>query len=103
MEELGRGAMGRVFRARHRPTSALRAIKVLDGVPDVEALARFQREAESLARAGEGAVRIHECGVAGRRLFFVMDLVPGGSLRDRLKRAGGKLAWRDAVELIVLI
>src|SRR5256885_2382832 len=87
--ELGRGGTGRVYRARHRPTGAIRAVKVIEGAVDEEALARFRREAEALARlGGAGVLVVHEAGVERGRLWLAMDLATGGSLRERLVREG---------------
>jgi hypothetical protein len=101
--ELGRGGMGRVLRARHRPTGAIRALKVLDRVDDgLELLDRFRREAETIARAGgEGVVAVHETGVEDGHLYLVMDLMSGGSLKAKIAR--GPLPWREALSLIVPI
>jgi hypothetical protein len=97
--ELGRGAFGRVYRARHRPTGAIRAVKILDGVSDVETLDRFRREAQALARVGgRGVVVVHEAGVDRGRLFFAMSLLAGGSLRQTIVREG-KLEWQRAVAI----
>src|SRR5271167_2179095 len=95
--------MGRVYRARHRATGALRALKVIEGQLDQLTLARFEREAQALARVGgQGIVGIHETGRAGERLYFVMDLMPGGSLRDRIERQG-RLPWPEAARLLARI
>jgi serine/threonine protein kinase len=103
LDELGRGGMGRVYLARHRPTGAKRALKALEGVPDLEYLDRFRREVEALARlGGAGVVPVHDSGAAGRVLWFAMDLMPGGSLRARLKQRG-TLPWREAVEVVAPI
>src|SRR5581483_9982290 len=103
LEELGRGGMGVVYRARHAPTGALRALKVLAGPLDPEAVIRFRREAECLARVGgAGIVAIHEQGVERGRLWFAMALVAGGSLRARLEQRG-RLPWREAVALVVAL
>jgi tetratricopeptide (TPR) repeat protein len=91
--------MGVVYRARHRPTGASRAVKVMTAAAGPEELVRFRREAEALARvAGAGVVPVHEAGLEGGRLYFAMELMPGGTLRDRLR--GGPLAWRDAASLV---
>jgi serine/threonine protein kinase len=100
LEELGRGGMGRVYLARHRPTGARRALKALESVPDVEQLDRFRREVEALARVGgAGVVPIHDSGVAGRTLWFAMEIMSGGSLRARLKESG-RLPWREATAIV---
>jgi len=97
--ELGRGAQGAVFRARHRPTGALRAVKVLEGDLDPESVERFRREAQALARAGGVALAVHEVGHEPGRMWFAMELCSGGSLRARL-RERGPLDWREAVALV---
>jgi serine/threonine-protein kinase len=98
--EIGRGGFGRVFRARHVPTGALRALKVLQGVADPEVVARFRRESEALARVGPlVAVPVHETGSFAGGTFYAMDLMPGGSLATRFP-ATARLPWREAVALI---
>jgi hypothetical protein len=98
--EIGRGGFGRVFRARHVPTGALRALKVLQGVADPEVVARFRRESEALARVGSlVAVPVHETGSYPGGTFYVMDLMPGGSLATRFPATSGA-PWREAVVLI---
>jgi eukaryotic-like serine/threonine-protein kinase len=102
-QELGRGAMGVVFLARHRPTGSLRALKVLHVSLDETRLARFRREAEALARVkGAAVVPVHEVGFERGRAFFAMAHMPGGSLRDRLD-AKGRLEWREVVTLGVAL
>jgi serine/threonine-protein kinase len=88
--EIGAGGMGSVHRAtdlRHgRPV----AIKVLK--PDVAAAlgsARFLREIELAARLSHPHVLpVYDSGNAGGMLYFVMPLVEGESLREKLDREG---------------
>jgi tetratricopeptide (TPR) repeat protein len=97
--ELGRGGQGAVYRVRELTTGAERALKVLEGALDPETVVRFRREAEALARLdGRGVVPVHSSGLADGRLYFVMDLMPGGTLRERV-RGGRRLPWREAVEI----
>ncbi len=92
--------MGRVFRARHLASGQVRAIKVLESNADPELVVRFRREADALARLDAGdVVPVHESGVAGGRLYFAMDLMPGGSLEARIKERG-RLPWAEAAELV---
>src|SRR5581483_7205504 len=100
--ELGRGGLGIVYRARHVKTGAPRALKLLldTRAADAEALLRFRREAEALARvAGQGVVPVHEIGIERGRVWFAMAFMEGGSLRDRL-RTGGPMPWPDAKKLV---
>jgi hypothetical protein len=96
---LGQGAMGLVYRVRHTPTGAERALKLMTGTPDENLRGRFEREAASLGRlSGQGVVPVHETGSFHGRPYYVMALMPGGSLASRLK-ARGKLPWREAAAL----
>jgi serine/threonine protein kinase len=99
--ELGRGAMGVVHRARHRATGAVHALKVVELV-DAEAALRFEREATALARAaGPGLVPVHGVVREGRRAWLAMDLLPGGTLRQRLReRAGRPWSVPEALTLV---
>ncbi len=100
LEELGRGGQGSVHRVVEEATGAERAIKVLERELDPESVERFRREAQALARlGGQGVVAVHRFGVEGKRLFFVMDLMRGGSLEARV-RGGSTLAWREATILV---
>ena len=89
--ELGRGGMGRVFRARDERLGRAVAVKVLKAEiaadPDYQHFrARFAREARTLARLEHpGIVAVHDFGttVAGDA-YLVMQLVSGGSLAGRL-------------------
>jgi tRNA A-37 threonylcarbamoyl transferase component Bud32 len=87
LEELARGGMGVVYRARDPDTHREVAVKVLlSPHPDP----RFHQEARMLRRLDhEGIVRFHEVDTdeAGRD-YLVMELVEGESLRARLRREG---------------
>ena len=81
--ELGRGAMGRVFRARDELGRDV-ALKVLLRAPDDEDLERFAREGQAMAAVPPhaGVVAVHSAGVLGGVAYLVMALVDGGSLAD---------------------
>jgi serine/threonine-protein kinase len=77
----------------------VRALKVLEGAPDEDSVTRFRREGQAVARlGGAGVVAVHESGVEAGRFFLVMDLMPGGSVRTRL-RASGTYTWQEAARL----
>jgi hypothetical protein len=92
-EELGRGGMAAVYRARHQALQRDVALKVLaphlTSTPDF--VARFQKEGHILAQLSHPhIVTIHDAGSAQGYYYLVMELVRGRSL-DRALRHWGKL------------
>ena len=90
VRELGRGGMGVVYLARHQQLKRLVALKmILAGAhagPD--ALARFHREAEAVARLQHpGITQIYDVGEQEGRPFLTLEYIDGGSLADRLAEA----------------
>src|SRR5262245_17136687 len=95
---LGAGGMGEVWRARDTRLDREVAIKILSAAlaRDPDAMARFEREAMSVARLSHpNILAIHEFGKQGDTAFVVMELVDGETLRARL--ANGPLVPRRAV------
>jgi len=86
---LGQGGMGVVLAVHDPATGRDLALKLILGAEaDGEALARFWREAELLARVRHrSVVRIHELGRAPQGPFLVQEVVAGDSLLD-LARMG---------------
>src|SRR5262249_18177337 len=83
--ELGRGGMGAVYRVR-TPAGRDAALKVLRSA-DAASFGRFERERGLLASLGEkeGFVGLLEAGASADGAWLLMPLVPGGTLRERLK------------------
>lgn len=99
---LGQGGMGSVFRAHDEALDRPVAIKVV--APDVAASAelrqRFVQESRTVARLRHPhIVAVYSAGEADGLLYFVMEFVPGESLRDRLTREG-RLAEAEAVPIL---
>jgi len=100
--ELGRGGMGVVYRARDARLGREVALKTFQGSwrTDPEARARFEREAELLARLNHpNVVTVHAYGLEGTDPYLAMDLLGGGSL-EQLVAGGGPLAEERAVHLL---
>lgn len=88
--QLGRGAMGEVWRARHRDLEQRHALKLLRADSPARRQ-RFLREATALAKVGghPNIVRIHTCGLDPTSgAYLVMDLIDGPDLRELLALEG---------------
>jgi outer membrane protein assembly factor BamB/predicted Ser/Thr protein kinase len=88
LEELARGGMGVVFRARQADADRVVALKVLlaGNFASEEDELRFIREAELAAQLSHpNIVAVHDIGRVEGRRFFTMDLVEGLPL-DRWAR-----------------
>ncbi|HEX8851613.1 MAG TPA: serine/threonine-protein kinase [Gemmatimonadaceae bacterium] len=86
---LGAGGMGTVYLARDLALDRQVAIKVI--APELTTSGvirdRFLQEARTVARLRHpNIVAVHAAGEAGGLLYFVMEYVPGESLRTRLER-----------------
>jgi serine/threonine-protein kinase len=97
-EKLGEGGMGEVWRARHHMLSRPAAIKLIRPSPagDVrggvseEAVRRFQREAEVIARLrSPHTVELFDFGIAADGAFYyVMELLDGLDADSLVRRFG---------------
>lgn len=101
-DELARGGMGVVFRARHPQLDRTVALKVLlaGELASPQQRERFRLEAQAAARLRHpNIVAIHDVGQDAGRPYLVMDLVEGESLGERLDR-DGPLPPREAATLV---
>jgi serine/threonine protein kinase len=95
---LDEGAMGRVYRVARLHDGCPMALKVLRGQSNAAELARFAREGHLAARLrSEHVVRLYDVQISPHGfLYLVMELVTGGTIRDKRSRYGD-LAWATDV------
>lgn len=99
-EEVGRGAMGVVYRAKQLALGREVAIKVLpQGLArDASYVARFTREAQIIAGLNHpNIVQIYDAGQQQKLLYFAMEFVQGPTLASLLN-LDGAIAPYFAVE-----
>ena len=101
-ERLGLGGMGIVYRAQRLLIGDRVALKVLHPhqLTDARAIARFQREAQAIARLRHvGIATLFDFGTTKDGLMYLaMELAEGVSLREWLKQRGN-LTEASAVEI----
>ncbi|MCO5165299.1 MAG: serine/threonine protein kinase [Planctomycetes bacterium] len=97
--QVGAGAMGVVFVARHVHTGGRHAVKTLRTTAEPALVERFRREGEAQAKVDghPNVARVHSMGEAHGRLYLVMELVEGGNLEERVKR--GTPPWPEAARI----
>jgi serine/threonine protein kinase len=91
LEELGRGGMGIVYKARHLGRDCIVAVKVFrkERLLHPEALSRFRREARAAARLSHpNIVVVYESDQVGDTHFLAMEYVPGITLQTLVEHNG---------------
>jgi hypothetical protein len=92
LEEIGRGGMGRVYKAWDKSAKQIVAVKILipqrgaDEPPTQEEINAFRREAEiCLKLVHPNIVRIHDVGVQQNDYYLTMDFVEGAGVDQLIK------------------
>jgi serine/threonine-protein kinase len=101
VNELGRGGMATVYLAYDPTLEREVALKLLPNyfAHDPEFSARFEREAKTVAALEHNAiVSMYDYGEDGEWPYFVMRLMKGGSLKERIEK--GTMALSEAVEIV---
>lgn len=99
--ELGRGGMATVYLAYDPVLERDVALKLLPNyfAHDPEFSARFEREAKTVAALEHGSiVSMYDYGEDGEWPYFVMRLMKGGSLKDRIEK--GEMSLEDASRIV---
>jgi serine/threonine-protein kinase len=105
LAELGRGAMGVVYKARDPKIDRWVALKVIGPVegPDAAEVQqrrdRFQREARAAGRLSHpNIVTVHDVGEDQGRVFLVMEFIEGQTL-DQILRTRRRLPLDEALTI----
>ena len=103
LEEVGRGGMAQVYKARDLNLGRLVALKMIR--PEVQAdsdPSRFRAEAEAVARLQHpNIVQIYEIFEAGGRSFISFEFIEGGSLKQAMLE--GPQSPRAAASLLEVV
>jgi len=102
-EQLGRGGMAVVYRARDLMLERIVAVKVLRRryASDPDFRDRFRQEARAAANLSHpNIVTVHDFFLDSDLLFIVMEYVPGKDLKT-IQKEGGRFSITEAVGLAV--
>ncbi|MEW6358267.1 MAG: serine/threonine-protein kinase [Planctomycetota bacterium] len=91
IEQIGRGAMGSVFKARQLSMDRIVAIKLLSPrfAEDKEFVARFKREARAAARLSHpNVIQAVDVGQSQGYHYFVMEYVDGRTISSLIEQHG---------------
>ena len=100
LAELGRGGMGEVYRARDTKLGRDVALKILPAAVahDADRLARFEREAKTLASLNHPNIaHVYDAGSVPDSTYIAMELVEGEDLSALIER--GPIAAADALPI----
>jgi WD40 repeat protein len=101
LDEVGRGGMGVVYKARQVALNRVVALKMIlaGGHAGAAERQRFLAEAEAVAAIKHpGIVQVHDFGTHAGLPYFALEFCPGGSLEKKL--AGTPLPPREAAGLV---
>jgi len=104
LEPLGEGGMAVVYKAFDTRLERYVAIKVITPSQEhsEQFLKRFEREARALAQLSHpNIIKVLDYGEQGGLPYLVMEYIPGGTLKSRLKPE--PMDWREAAKTLIPI
>jgi serine/threonine protein kinase/sugar lactone lactonase YvrE len=107
--EIGRGGMGIVYKAEHKESKRLVAIKQLvleniDPGKEREFKDRFHREATTVQRlAHPNIVAVFDVPLDADNYYYVMEFLEGHSLRQELGKRGGRLSPQELLPVLAQV
>lgn len=99
LEEINRGSMGIVYRARDKVLEEIVALKILNDymTGDPSAVERFKREARAAKRLSHpNIVRIHDMFEYGNKKLLSMEYIEGTDVKKLLQDRGTVPVWEIA-------
>ena len=100
-ERIGVGTAGTIFEARKKATGQVFAIKLISPAVSQNQIvvSRFAREMMILEKLSHpNILEYFGGGEQDGQLFFVMELIRGGTLKELLRQSG-PLSWQETVEV----
>ena len=105
LEEIGRGGMATVYKAKQKNLNRIVALKVVpkEFTHDTEFVARFQREAQSAAKLNHhNIITIYDVGEIGGYPYIAMEYLAGGDLHQKIQKEG-VLSEKETKKIILPI
>jgi len=101
LDEISRGAMGIVYRARQINLNRVVALKLLIAgeTASQDQIERFYRESQAVAKLRHtNIVPVYDMGKVGKQHYFTMEYVEGKPLEDMISRRG--MPEKQALDII---
>lgn len=104
-KEVGSGAFGVVYLARHTVLDIPVAVKILPkdlAQRDPSYISLFLREARTAARIRHtNVIGIFEAGNQDGQHYLIMEYAPGGTVLDRMEQLGGRLPVTEGAKILL--